>query len=88
MNTPDSVFEVRDGIVFPVAEEEPGTGVDDEDDTTIFAGDADRILHIEDPEIRNRLETTIVDDREIPTEFEWAENLQIDKYFEHKLTDT
>ena len=70
MNTPDSVFEVRDGVVNPVAEEEPGTGVDDEDDTTIFAGDADRVIHIEDPEIRKLLERTDVEDREIPSEFE------------------
>ena len=70
VNTPDSVFEVRDGVVYPVAEEEPGTGVDDEDDTTIFAGDADRVIHIEDPEIRKLLERTDVEDREIPSEFE------------------
>merc|ERR1719510_2909590 len=62
-NTPDSVFEVRDGVVTAVAEEEPGVGVDDEDATTVFASDEDRIIHIEDPEIRKLLERTDVEDR-------------------------
>lgn len=69
-NTADSVFEVRDGVVKAVAEEEPGVGVDDEDATTMFASDADRIIHVEDPEIRRLLERTDVEDRSIPTKFE------------------
>ena len=69
-NTADSVFEVRDGVVKEVSEEEPGVGIDDEDATTIVVGDADRIIYIDDPEIRKRLERTDVEDRAIPTEFE------------------
>ena len=69
-NTADSVFEVRDGVVKEVSEEEPGVGIDDEDATTVFASDADRIIHVEDPEIRKLLERTDVEDRSIPTKFE------------------
>ena len=69
-NTADSVFEVRDGVVKAVSEEEPGVAVDDEDAQTVFVGDADRIIHIEDPEIRKLLERTDVEDRSIPNEFE------------------
>ena len=69
-NTADSVFEVRDGVVKAVSEEEPGVAVDDEDSETVFAGDADRIIYIEDPDIRQLLERTDVEDRSIPKEFE------------------
>ena len=53
-----------------VSEEEPGVAVDDEDAQTMFASDADRIIHIDDPEIRKLLERTDVEDRSIPKEFE------------------
>ena len=69
-NTEDSVFEVRDGVVKEVSEEEPGVAIDDEDANTVFVGNADRIIYIDDPEIRKRLERTDVEDRAIPTEFE------------------
>ena len=70
-NTPDSVFEVRDGVVRAVAEEGPGDGpIDDEDAQTVFAGEADRITYVDDPEIRKLLERTDVEDRSIPKSFE------------------
>ena len=69
-NTADSVFEVRDGVVKAVSEEEPGVAIDDEDVATVIASDADRIIHIEDPEIRRLLERAEVEDRSIPSQFE------------------
>ena len=69
-NTPDSVFEVRDGVVTAVAEEGPGVAIDDEDAQTVFAGEADRITYVDDPEIRKLLERTDVEDRSIPKSFE------------------
>ncbi len=69
-NTADSVFEVRDGVVKEVSEEEPGVAIDDEDAQTVVVGDADRIIYIDDPEIRKLLERADVEDRDIPTEFE------------------
>ena len=61
---------MRDGVVTAVSEEEPGVGVDDEDATIVHASDADRIIHVEDPEIRKLLERNDVEDRAIPTKFE------------------
>ena len=71
-NTPDSVFEVRDGVVTAVAETGLGDGpIDDEDATTIFVDEADRITYVDDPEIRKLLERTDVEDRKssIPKNF-------------------
>ena len=71
-NTPDSVFEVRDGVVTAVAGEGPADGpIDDEDAVEVFAkAEADRITYVDDPEIRKLLERADVDDRSIPKSFE------------------
>ena len=61
---------MRDGVVTAVSEEEPGVAIDDEDATTIIAGDVDRIIWIDDPEITKLLERTDVEDRGVPSEFE------------------
>ena len=69
-NTADSVFEVRDGVVKAVSEEEPGVAIDGEDAQIVFAGDDVRNIHVDDPEIRKLLERSDIEDRSIPNEFE------------------